>query len=106
MICIKRQETGSGDLLWTAEDADGVIGQITVTTGSTPAIILLDFEEPEIGDGLIKTAAAFFASAGIPMVRFSVGSESAKEAALAAGFVQTPNGLELDPAHVKRACKG
>lgn len=106
MICIKRQETGSGDLLWTAEDADGVIGQITVTTGSTPVIILLEFKEPEIGDGLIKTAAAFFASAGIPTIRFAVESEKAKTAAFAAGFVQTPNGLELDPANVKRACKG
>ena len=103
MICIKRQDNGGG-FSWTAEDADGVIGQITVKAGKIPEIAQLEFEQPEIGDGLIKTAAAFFASAGIPVIRFSVESDNAKEVALAAGFVQTGNGLELDPAHVKRAC--
>lgn len=106
MICIKRQNNSSGDFIWTAEDADGVIGRVIVTTGKIPEIVQLEFEQEEIGDGLIKTAAAFFASAGIPIVRFTAVSEKSKSAAMAAGFVQTESGLELDPAHVKRACGG
>lgn len=103
MIAIKRGN-GNGDFLWTAEDADGEIGNIVVRAGEIPVIVRLEFEQPEIGDGLIKTAAAFFASAGISKLRFTAESEKAGAAALAAGFIQTDGGFELDPAQVKRAC--
>jgi len=106
MICIKQILCTSGQLGWTAEDGVGVIGRIIVKTEIIPEIIFLDFEQPEIGDGLIKTAAAFFATAGIGQVRFSIDSDKATEAAIAAGFFQTENGLMIDPSKVRRNCGG
>jgi len=106
MICIKRQDYKDGQFCWIAEDANGVIGQITIKAGDVPEIIRLEFEQAEIGDGLIKTAAAFFAAAGVQKMSISDDSDKTREVAFTAGFIQTKTGLELDPAHVKRNCGG
>jgi len=104
MIYIKPVEREDGQFSWIAEDSDGVIGQIAVKAGKVPVITQLEFEQFEIGDGLIKTAAAFFADAGVQKMRYCVESEKAKKAAIAAGFSQTENGFELNPGHVKHSC--
>ena len=106
MICIKQILCTSEQLGWTAEDGVGVIGRIIVKTEIIPEISFLDFEQPEIGDGLIKTAAAFFAAAGIRQIRFLVNTDKSKEAAIEAGFFQTENGLMIDPSKVRRSCDG
>ena len=106
MISIKQIRNESGQLSWTAQDTVGEIGRITIKAGVIPEIILLDFEQPEIGDGLIKTAAAFFAAAGIRQVQLKVNSKKATEAAIAAGFIQKENGFVIDPAKVRRSCGG
>ncbi len=106
MICIKRKDCEDGRFFWFAEDTGRVIGEIELKSGQIPEITKLIFEQPEIGDGLIKTAAAFFAAAGVSVLRFSPETQKNQEAALGAGFVQTVNGFELNPADVKRGCKG
>jgi len=106
MICIRKTGYKDGCLSWTAEDESGEIGQIAARAGDIPEITQLKFEQPEIGDGLIKTAAAFFAETGIRRMRFAVHSGKAEAAALAAGFSKTEKGLEIDPGHVKRSCGG
>ncbi|HOP10541.1 MAG TPA: hypothetical protein PK629_03520 [Oscillospiraceae bacterium] len=106
MICIKRNDLNNGQFCWIAEDADGVIGRIAVNAGDIPEVTQLEFQQKEIGDGLIKAAAAFFATAGVQKMRISIDSDEVKAAALAAGFLQTKTGFELDPTNVKRNCGG
>ncbi|HNX14033.1 MAG TPA: hypothetical protein PK854_01310 [Oscillospiraceae bacterium] len=106
MIYIKHIEKEDGQFYWIAEDADGMIGQIAVKAGPVPVITQLEFEQFEIGDGLIKTAAVFFADAGVSKMRFSVTSDKAVKAAAAVGFLKTENGLELNPAHAIHSCGG